>query len=64
MKLIPMQTRRNRRSAAEAERRRLAAELADYTTQAQVNDLNALLDSYPDDEVAEIRDLLNRNVAV
>jgi hypothetical protein len=47
------------RRADRVERRRLAAELADYTTQAERNDLNALLDTYPDHEVAPIRELLN-----
>jgi hypothetical protein len=47
------------RRARAAARRRLASEISDYTTQADRNDLNALLDTYPDSEVAEIRDLLN-----
>jgi hypothetical protein len=45
--------------AERVERRRLADELALYTTQADRDDLNALLDTYPDSQVAEIRDLLN-----
>ena len=47
------------RRARAAARRRLASEIADYTTPADRNDLNALLDTYPDSDVAEIRDLLN-----
>lgn len=42
------------------EHERLAAELADYTTDADRNDLNALLDDYSDNDAAEVRDLLNR----
>lgn len=48
------------RRAADTARDRLRAELADYATTAERNDLNALLDTYPDAEVAEVRDLLNR----
>jgi hypothetical protein len=49
--------------AAAAERARLTRELADYTTAADRNDLNALLDSYPEADVAELRELLNTPVA-
>ena len=51
------------RRARIAARRRLEAEIADYTSQTNRNDLNALLDTYPDTQVAEIRDLLNRTAA-
>ena len=51
------------RRARIAARRRLEAEIADYTSQTDRNDLNALLDTYPDTQVAEIRDLLNRTAA-
>jgi len=51
------------RRAAETARQRLAAELADYTTEAERNDLNALLDSYPDADADEVRELLNRTPA-
>ena len=54
---------RAERRARLAARRRLASQLADYTSQADRNDLNALLDTYPDTDVAEIRDLLNRDAA-
>ena len=51
------------RRTAGAARRRLSSELADYRTETERNDLNALLDHYSDDDVAEVRDLLNRRVA-
>ena len=54
---------RAERRARIAARRRLASELADYTTETDRNDLNALLDTYPDTQVADLRDLLNRDVA-
>ena len=54
---------RTARRAGESTRRRLVSELADYRTTADRNDLNALLDTYPDAEVAEIRDILNRTAA-
>jgi ribosomal 50S subunit-associated protein YjgA (DUF615 family) len=54
---------RARRRAAEAARARLLSELAGYASPADRNDLNALLDNYPDPDVAELRDLLNRPVA-
>jgi len=55
---------RAERRARIAARRRLASELADYTTETDRNDLNALLDTYPDHEVAVIRDLLNAPAGV
>jgi len=51
------------RRAAQAERERLAAELADFASPADRNDLNALLDTYPDEDAAEVRALLNRGIA-
>ena len=51
------------RRSAQAERERLAAELADFASPADRNDLNALLDTYPDEEAAEVRALLNRDIA-
>jgi hypothetical protein len=51
------------RRASHVARKRLAAEMADYTSQSDRNDLNALLDSYPDDQVTEIRDILNQRIA-
>ena len=46
------------RRADRRRRRRLQAELATYTTQADVNDLCAVLDTYPDSQTQEIRDIL------
>lgn len=60
--VVARQDRAERRARVTA-RRRLASELADYTSQTDRNDLNALLDTYPDTQVGEIRDLLNRDVA-
>jgi hypothetical protein len=51
------------RRTAQTERERLATELADYATPADRNDLNALFDSYPDQDVAELRALLNSHCA-
>ena len=51
------------RHTAHTARERLTVELADYATPADRNDLNALLDSYPDQDVAELRALLNRRSA-
>jgi hypothetical protein len=39
-------------------RRQLEAALATYTTQADLNDLCAVLDTYPDSQTQEIRDIL------
>jgi hypothetical protein len=47
------------RRANRRRRRQLAAELATYSTQADVNDLCALLDTYPDGQTWEIRDILS-----
>jgi hypothetical protein len=41
-------------------RRRLAAELAGYTSQADLNDLYTLLATYPDGQTHEIRQILCR----
>jgi hypothetical protein len=51
------------RRTVRAEHRRLARELAAYATPAERNDLNAILDTYPDADASEIRDLLNRSAA-
>jgi hypothetical protein len=48
------------RRAAWLARRRLEQELAAYTTAADRNDLNALLDQTPDAEAVVVRDILNR----
>jgi len=41
-------------------RRQLAAELATYTNQADLNDLYALLETYPDGQTSELRGILGR----
>lgn len=48
------------RLANRRRRRQLEAELAGYTTQRDLNDLFALLDTYPDGQTHEIRDILCR----
>ena len=47
------------RRANRRRRRALAAELACYTSQADLNDLYALLDSYDDGQTHEIRQILS-----
>jgi hypothetical protein len=37
---------------------RLVAELSQYTTRAELLDLEAMLDRYPDEDTAEIREIL------
>lgn len=46
------------RRANRGRRRQLETELAAYATQADVNDLCAVLDTYPDSQTQEIRDIL------
>ena len=41
-------------------RRRLEADLASYRTQAELDDLYALLETYPDPQTQEIRQILCR----
>jgi hypothetical protein len=48
------------RRANRRRRGQLAAELAAYTSQAELNDLCALLDTYPDAQTQEIRQILCR----
>jgi hypothetical protein len=48
------------RRANRRRRRRLAAELASYSSQADLNDLCALLDTYPDGRTHEIRQILGQ----
>jgi hypothetical protein len=48
------------RRANHRRRRKLEAELATYTSQADLNDLCALLDTYPDAQTQEIRQILGR----
>ncbi|SNY67019.1 hypothetical protein [Paractinoplanes atraurantiacus] len=46
------------RRANRQRRRRLAAELAMYSNHDELNDLHALLDTYPDGQTHEIRQIL------
>ena len=46
------------RRANRRRRRQLQAELATYTTQSDINDLSCLLDTCPDGQTQEIRDIL------
>jgi hypothetical protein len=48
------------RRANRRRRRQLAAELAGYRTQAEVDDFCATLDEYPDGSTWEMRDILAR----
>ena len=48
------------RRANRLRRRKLAAELATYRSEADRNDLYALLESYPDGQTQEIRQILGR----
>ena len=41
-------------------RRQLKAELATYTSQSDLNDLYAMLDTYPDGQTYEIREILSQ----
>jgi ribosomal 50S subunit-associated protein YjgA (DUF615 family) len=47
------------RRQAQVARRHLRHELAAYTSQADLDDLNAMLDRYDDSDTAEVRALLN-----
>jgi len=51
---------RNRR-AARAARRTLEREIASFRTHAELNELTAMLARHSDDEVAEIRQILDRH---
>jgi hypothetical protein len=46
------------RRANRRRRKQLAAELATYTSHAELNDLCALLETYPDNQTHEIREIL------
>jgi hypothetical protein len=48
------------RRAARASRKTLGRELASYTSPAERNELDAILDRFPADEVAKIRQMVNR----
>jgi hypothetical protein len=51
------------RRANRRRRQQLAAELATYTSHADLNDLYALLKTYPDEQTQEIRQILCRQEA-
>jgi hypothetical protein len=57
-RLLVFRAERVVRRANRRRRRQLQAELATYSTPADVNDLCCLLDSYPDAQTQEIRDIL------
>ena len=48
------------RAANRRRRRRLSAELATYVSHAELNDLHAILDTYPDGDTHEIRQILRQ----
>jgi hypothetical protein len=48
------------RRANRRRRRQLEAELATYSTEAELNDLHALLETYPDGQTYEVREILFR----
>ena len=48
------------RSANRRRRRQLMAELSAYVSHAELNDLHALLDTYPDGQTHEIRQILGQ----
>jgi len=51
------------RRARRAARKTLERELATYTTPTERRELDAILERYPADEVAEIRQIINRSRA-
>jgi hypothetical protein len=51
------------RRAERASRKTLERVLASYTTPAEQNELDAILERYPADKVAEIRQIINRRRA-
>jgi hypothetical protein len=57
-RLLVFRAERVLRRANRRRRRQLEAELATYSTQSDINDLCVLLDSYPDGQTQEIRDIL------
>jgi hypothetical protein len=48
------------RAANRRRRRQLSAELSSYVSHAELNDLRALLDTYPDGQTHEIRQILRQ----
>jgi hypothetical protein len=58
IRLLVFRAGRVLRRANRRRRQRLAAELATYTSPADLNDLWALIDTYPDGQTQEIRQIL------
>jgi hypothetical protein len=52
------------RAANRRRRRQLAAELSAYVSHADLNDLHAILDTYPDGQTQEIRQILQGQQAL
>jgi hypothetical protein len=48
------------RAANRRRRRQLSAELSTYVSHAELNDLHAALDTYPDGQTHEIRQILRQ----
>jgi len=48
------------RRANRRRRRQLTAELASYSTEADLNDLYAMLNTYPDGQTHEVREILHQ----
>jgi hypothetical protein len=59
-RFVMCQAARLVRKANRRRRQQLAAELATYTSDADLNDLYALLDAYPDGQTSEIREILGQ----
>ncbi|HEV7961401.1 MAG TPA: hypothetical protein VGP57_02580 [Actinoplanes sp.] len=57
-RIVVFRAERLVRRANSRRRRQLEAELATYSSQADRNDLCALLDTYPDAQTQEIRQIL------
>jgi hypothetical protein len=62
-RLLVFRAGRLLRGANRRRRRQLAADLGTYTSEADLNDLYAILATYPDEQTDEIRDLLCRQSA-
>jgi hypothetical protein len=59
-RLVLLTASRTTRRAARARRRQLERDLACFATPAEQNDLTALLDTLPDSQTQEIRDIMFR----
>ena len=60
VRLLVLRAELHLRMANHRRRRQLTAELAGYSGEADLNDLHALLDAYPDGQTQEIRQILCR----